>query len=325
MKLRDILREIEDEEGGDQKQLRASYDVGIQPDSIEDALKALDDVKNYGIYAQNMRDAKVIAKVFGPSIPAQKAGAAWKEWDSRSDEEKENKIEDIKNRTPEAWSETVEKNQPKYEAWKAEGNEGEIEDWLKSLTGKSLPIEFYGKYGKNYFPMKTPDNLKKYAGKLEKDTHYKVDGDKIIFPRESSPFNPKSYLKKVLKTIMDNANVSFGFIDVEREEDTTRDTPQNIKPKAPTVPPLSTTVNTADQADKLKKLMQARLGDVQTAKYEVESVGTGAERQYKLVVTGISADQRAKLQPIAFEFKQNLKEELDWERRQWLVRAGIIK
>ena len=71
--------------------------------------------------------------------------------------------------------------------------------------------------------------------------------------------------------------------------------------------------------------MQARLGDVQTAKYEVESVGTGAERQYKLVVTGISADQRAKLQPIAFEFKQNLKEELDWERRQWLVRAGIIK
>ena len=87
MKLRDILREIEDEEGADQKLLWASYDVGIQPDSIEDALKALGDIKNYGIYAQNMRDPKIITKIFGPSIPAQKAGAAWKEWDSRSDEE----------------------------------------------------------------------------------------------------------------------------------------------------------------------------------------------------------------------------------------------
>ena len=324
MKLRDILREIEDEEGADQKLLRASYDVGIQPDSIEDALKALGDIKNYGIYAQNMRDPKIITKIFGPSIPAQKAGAAWKEWDSRSDEEKDNKIADIKNRVPEAWSETTEKNQSKLDAWKSEGNEGESEDWLKTLSGKSLPLEFYGKYGKNYFPMKTPDNLKKYAGKLEKDVHFNIEDDKIVFPLEKSPFNPKSYLRKVLKTIMDNANVSFSFIDVERQTDKEKPT-QDIKPKAPPAPPLSTTVNTADQADKLKKQLQARLGDVPTVKYEVEPVGSGAERKYKLVVTGITADQRSKLQPITFDFKQKLQEELDWEKRQMLVRAGIIK
>jgi hypothetical protein len=31
---------------------------------------------------------QAIIKAFGPSIPAQKAGAAWKDWDSRSEDEK---------------------------------------------------------------------------------------------------------------------------------------------------------------------------------------------------------------------------------------------
>ncbi len=61
MKLTDILREIEDEEGGDQKQLRVKYDLAIDPESLDDALKALDNIENYGIYAQNMRDPKAIA------------------------------------------------------------------------------------------------------------------------------------------------------------------------------------------------------------------------------------------------------------------------
>jgi hypothetical protein len=325
MKLTDILREIEDEQGGEQKANRTQYDIAIQPESIDDTLKALNDIKNYGIYAQNMRDSKVIAKVFGPSIPAQKAGAAWKDWDSRSDLEKDNKIADIKNRAPEAWDETVEKNQSKFEAWRAEDNEGEFEDWLKTLPGKSLPLEFYGKYGKNYFPMKTPDNLKKYAGKMEQDIHYVVDNGMILFPQEKSPFNPKAYLKKVLKTIMDNANVSFNFIDIAKGEDEEQTPQVTVQPEKATVPPLSTTVNTADQADKLRKQLQARLGEVPTAKFEIEPVGTGTDRQYKLIVTGISADQRAKLQPVAFDFKQKLKEEMDWEQRQMLVRAGIIK
>jgi hypothetical protein len=327
MKLTDILREIEDEQGGEQKAIRTQYDLAIQPESTDKALQALSDIKNYGMYAQNMRDPKTIVKVFGPSIPAQKSGAAWKDWDTRSDIEKDVKIADIKNRVPEAWNETIEKNQQKFEAWKAEDNEGEFEDWLKSLPGKSLPLEFYGKYGKNYFPMKTPDNLKKYAGKMEQDVHYMVDNGMILFPQEKSPFNPKAYLRKVLKTIMDNANVAFKFMDIERgEEETDASTPPpKFEPQAPKTPPLSTTVNTADQADKLKKLLQNRLGDVPSAKFEVEPVGDGPGRQYKLVVTGITADQRLKLQPITFDFKQKLKEELDWEQRQMLVRAGIIK
>ena len=47
MKLTDILREIEDEEGGDQKQLRVKYDLAVEPESLDDALKALDKIDNY--------------------------------------------------------------------------------------------------------------------------------------------------------------------------------------------------------------------------------------------------------------------------------------
>ena len=322
MNLIDILREVEDEDG--KKGMKASYDVAIQSDSIEDAIKALNNIENYGIYAQNMRDPKAIIKAFGPSIPAQKAGAAWKDWDTRSDEEKNFKIIDIKKREPEAYAETEEKATAAYENWLADDNEGTFEDYLKALPGKSLPLSFYGKYGKNYFPMKTPANLKKYAGKLEQDVNYKVEDDKIIFPSTmENPYNTKAYLEKVLKTIMGNAGVDYSIMKLEPAEDTSK--PSVEKPKAVEVPPLSTTVNSADQADKLKKQLQAKLGEVPNAKYEVETTGEGAERKYKLVVTGITASQRAALQPLTIDFKLKLKESIDFEMRQMLVRAGIIK
>jgi hypothetical protein len=160
---------------------------------------------------------------------------------------------------------------------------------------------------------------------MEKDVHYFVKNNVVAFPQENSPFNPKAYLKKVLKTIMDNANLEYRFIDIEKEGSEDNIPITKSQPTAPTTPPLSTTVNTADQADKLRKIFQNRLGEVPNAKYEVESTGVGADRKYKLIVTGISADQRAKLQPLAFDFKQNLKEQNEIERHQILVRAGIIK
>ena len=138
MKLTDILREVEGEEDG-MNQLKVRYDLAIQPSNLDAALKALDNVNNYGIYAQNLRDPKTIVKVFGPSIPAQKAGAAWKDWESRSDDEKAFKLIDIKNRIGEEW-ETVEKEaEDGYEQWQAEGNDGSLNDYLFTLPGKQLP------------------------------------------------------------------------------------------------------------------------------------------------------------------------------------------
>jgi hypothetical protein len=209
MKLTDILREIDGEEDGMQ-QVQVRYDLAVEPADLDKALAALNDTKNYGIYAQNMRDPQAIIKAFGPSIPAQKAGAAWKDWDSRSEDEKAFKIIDIKNRVPEAWDATEKEAEAGFERWQAEGNDGSLNDYLFSLPGKSLPKNLVGTYGKNYFPMKTPDNLKKYGGKLEQDIHYVVKDGKIIFPSTlENPYKTKPYLSKVLKTIMDNAKVEY--------------------------------------------------------------------------------------------------------------------
>jgi hypothetical protein len=320
MKLTDILREIEGEEDGMQ-QVKVRYDLAVEPADLDKALAALNDTKNYGIYAQNMRDPQAIVKAFGPSIPAQKAGAAWKDWDSRSDDEKAFKLIDIKNRVPEAWAKAEAEAEAGYEKWQAEGNAGSLNDYLFSLSGKELPKDIIGKYGANYYPMKTPDNLKKYGGKLEQDIHYVVKDGKIVFPSTlDNPYKTKPYLSKVLKTIMDNAEVDFKLVDVEQDVEA----PKTVeKPKAESVPPLSYTADTLDKAEKARSVFQKEIGDVPTAKYEIEPIKADGETKYKLVVTGISADQRAKL----FTKKTTLKEEQDFdlERYQMLRRAGIIK
>ena len=321
MKLTDILREVEGEEDGMQ-QVKVRYDLALQPADLDKALDALNDTKNYGIYAQNMRDPQAIIKAFGPSIPAQKAGAAWKDWDSRSDDEKAFKLIDIKNRVPEAFTKAEAEAEAGYEKWQAEGNDGSLNDYLFSLSGKELPKDIIGKYGANYYPMKTPDNLKKYGGKLEQDVHYVVKDDKVIFPSTlENPYKTKSYLSKVLKTIMDNAGIEFELIDVEQGAEK----PVAVqKPEKEVIPPLTYTADTKDKAEKARTAFQKEIGEVPTVKYEIEAIESPEGRKYKLTVTGFqNPDQRAKL----FTRKTTLKEEqeFDLERYQMLRRAGIIK
>jgi len=302
--------------------MKINYDLALQPADLDKALAALNDTKKYGIYAQNMRDPQAIVKAFGPSIPAQKAGAAWKDWDSRSDDEKAFKIIDIKNRVPEAWAATEKEAEAGFEKWQAEGNDGSLNDYLFTLSGKSLPKSLVGTYGKNYFPMKTPDNLRKYGGKLEQDIHYVVKDDKIVFPSTlENPYKTKPYLSKVLKTIMDNAGVEYQLIDVEQGVES----PKAVeKPKVEMVPSLSYTADTKDKVEKARTLFQREIGEVPTIKYEIEAVDSPEGKKYKLVVSGFqNPDQRAKL----FAKKTTLKEEqeFDLERYQMLRRAGIIK
>ena len=319
MKLTDILREIEGEEDG-MNQLKVNYDLAVQPTDLNAALDAMNNISNYGIYAQNMRDPKAIVKAFGPSIPAQKAGAAWKDWDTRSDDEKAFKLIDLKNRVPEAFATAEKEAEAGYKRWQSEGNDGNLNDYLFSLPGKSLPKDIIGRYGANYFPMKTPDNLKKYGGKLEQDIHYIVKDGKIVFPYTlENPYKTKPYLSKVLKTIMDNAGVEHQLVDVEQDSG---DAPKTVeKPTATTVPPLSVTADSLDKIDKIRKVFQKEIGDVPTAKYETESTKTEEGIQYKLVVTGLSADQRKKL----LVKKSTLKEEMDFDFDLYKMRklAGL--
>jgi len=317
MKLTDILREVEGEEDG-MKQVKAQYDLAIQPTDIPAALDALDNIDNYGIYAQNLRDPKAIQKAFGPSIPAQKTRAAWNDWTERSDDAKGFKLIDIKKRAPEDYEKAMEQAKAGYEKWYAEGNDGDVEEYLYTLDGKELPKDLIGRYGKNYFPLKTPDNLKKYAGRLEQNVHFMVKGDKIIFPLENSPYKPKPYLQKVMKTIMDNSGLEYNIIDVEKTDDKGE---VIKKPEKKVTPPLSATADTLDKVEKIRSQFQKEIGDVPTAKYTTEPVDVDGKRKYKLVVTGISPDQRQKLLIKKASLKEGIEFDLDLHLMQ--KRAGL--
>ena len=317
MKLTDILREVEGEEDG-MKQVKAQYDLAIQPTDIPATLDALDNIDNYGIYAQNLRDPKAIQKAFGPSIPAQKTRAAWNDWTERSDDAKGFKLIDIKKRAPEDYEKAMEQAKAGYEKWYAEGNDGDVEEYLYTLDGKELPKDLIGRYGKNYFPLKTPDNLKKYAGRLEQNVHFMVKGDKIIFPLENSPYKPKPYLQKVMKTIMDNSGLEYNIIDVEKTDDKGE---VIKKPEKKVTPPLSATADTLDKVEKIRSQFQKEIGDVPTAKYTTEPVDVDGKRKYKLVVTGISPDQRQKLLIKKASLKEGIEFDLDLHLMQ--KRAGL--
>jgi hypothetical protein len=218
----------EELEGGEEKPQgleKINYDLVLEPADLQSALSALGDIKNYGIYANNLRDPKIITKIFGPSIPAQKANTAWRTWDTLNDEERFAKATDIRNRVPEAWKTLEGELADKYDEWQTENGEGSFIEFISTLKSTDLrnvkSNGFFGSRGANYYPIKTPDNLKKYSGVMTKDKDYIVSGDKIVFPQKNNPFETKDYLTKVLKTIMGNAKLQYNLAQKEADDQPT--------------------------------------------------------------------------------------------------------
>jgi hypothetical protein len=324
MKLTDILREIEGDEDG-MNQLKVRYDLAVEPADLDKALAALNDTKNYGIYAQNMSDRKTLERVFGPSIPSQKAVAAWKDWDSRSEDEKAFKIIDIKNRVPEAWAATEKEAEAGYEKWQAEGNDGSLNDYLFSLSGKSLPKSLVGTYGKNYYPEKNSENQRKYGGKMEQDVHYVVKDGKIIFPSTfENPYKTKPYLSKVLKTIMGNAGVDFKLVDVEQDGGETPITREKTPPPTNTTSILTLTLDPAKIKGKKPELnaMVKLLKNTYDKDFDYD------QENNTIKINNIKPERRADVRSQFAKFLKPItpvKENFDFERYQMLRRAGIIK
>jgi hypothetical protein len=222
MKLRDILREIEDEEGDGMKRTYLQYDLAIQPVNLQAAIDALKDKANYGIYSKNLTDRSNIEKIFGPSNPNQKEGAAKKDWASLDVIAKKGKIQDIIKRNPSNWGNIKSKLE-------IEDDKQAIEK-LSSMSFEEIkPTGIFGSKSVEYYPTKTADNMKEYGGVMVNGLHYIIEDDKIIFPQKVSPYNSKQYLEKVISTIMDNANIGYEIINVERTEDTPEKTEPEIK------------------------------------------------------------------------------------------------
>lgn len=306
-KFKNLLHKlIKEELEGEEKPQgfeKISYDLVLEPSDLQSTLTALADIKNYGIYANNLRDPKVIQKIFGPSIPAQKANTAWRTWDTFTEEEKLAKAIDIRNRVPEAWKQVENELSDQYDTWKIENGDGSFIEFITTLNSTELrklkSNGFFGSRGANFYPMKTPDNLKKYSGVMVKDKDYIVDGDKIIFPQKSNPYETKDYLSKVLKTIMSNAKLQYSLSQKEAD-----DQPQTKSNFQGTVEKINF-VKTFDTPELAKKFTRYIPKDY-NAKTSIEN--------NKITVSDITDYQKKNLMASALKFiddnksKKNLKE-----------------
>jgi hypothetical protein len=301
-----LIRLIKEElEGGeDEKQTgleKALYDTVLSPSDINAAVAALSDVKNYGIYAQNLRDPKVILRVFGPSVPATKGRVAKETWDQSNENEKLSKVIDIKSRVPQEWAKVEQQLASKFDEWSVENDNDSFNEFIITLDSKDLPMDFFGKYASNYFVTKTPDNLKKYSGVMTKDDQFVVSGDKIIFPSKKNPFQTKDYLEKVLKTIMGNAKIQYTLS--QQESDDQPKTTSNTQGKVEKINFVKT-FDSPELAAKFKRLIPKDFAEKTTVE--------GG----KIMVTDITDPQKKNLMATALKFiadnapkKKPMKEE----------------
>jgi hypothetical protein len=294
----------EELEGGEEEKQagleKTMYDLVLEPADLESALSALSDIKNYGIYANNLRDPKVIAKIFGPSVPATKGRVAKETWDSMNDTEKNSKVIDIKNRAPQDWTKVEEKLKGKFDEWSIENDNDSFNEFIISLPASELPMEFFGKYASTFYPMKTPDNLKKYSGVMAKDKDFIVDGDKIVFPQKKNPFETKDYLTKVLKTIMGNAKQQYSIS--QKESDDQPATTSNSQGKVEKINFIKT-FDTPELAAKFKKLIPKDFTEKTTVDGGKITVADITDSQKKNLITSA-------LQFIASQPKKPMKESI---------------
>ena len=130
---------------------------------------------------------------------------------------------------------------------------------------------------------------------------------------------------------MDTAGVKYKLVDIERLDDESSETIE--KSKKVKTPLLTVTADTLDKVEKIRNKFKKEIGDVPTAKYETEPVDVDGKRKYKLIVTGLSTDQRNKLiakkaskeiQKLLVK-KSNLKEGTEFDLDLYLMqkRAGL--
>ena len=294
----------EELEGGEEEKQagleKAMYDLVLEPADLESALAALSDVKNYGIYANNLRDPKIITKIFGPSVPATKGRVAKETWDQSNENERLSKIIDIKSRAPQEWAKVEQQLQSKFDDWSVENDNDSFNEFIITLDAKDLPMDFFGKYASTFYPIKTPDNLKKYSGVMAKDKDFVVDGDKIVFPQKKNPFETKDYLTKVLKTIMGNAKLQYSIS--QKESDDQPATTSNTQGAVEKINFVKT-FDTPELAAKFKKLIPKDFAEKTTIDGSKVTVSDITDSQKKNLIASV-------LQFIASQPKKPMKESI---------------
>jgi len=303
MRLRDILREIEDQEGDGMKRSYMAKNIALSTadtpiEQVEDALEDLNNYKDagYGQYVTYQRQADpsispMIQKAFGPGGgPNMKTPANRKEWNSSDTEWRLKKAKDIQSRTDldiTGWEDLSFDELPKAATdWKVFYPQSSLEAMVPiilNLTQKS-------------------DILK-----------WREEDGVLIFPRKENTIIPgDDTLEKILKTVMKNAGIEDATIGKKTEGESP------VIKKVSKFTQIRIPLDTKADAAEVRKELQNKFMLPQAA-YDINETEDG----FELVVRNITILQKANIQNYLQD--ENLLERLNEEMRQMLVRAGIIK
>lgn len=325
MKLTDILREIEDEEGGDKgqefnvpKNMTLSS-TSIPVSKLEDYLS---DSSNYGMYSRNLQNvgssalqAKIEqekAKIFGPTgknlkdrTPPAKVAKAKELWDAADAAWRKDKAKDIKSRFPEF----------------------DINGW-EELEFDKLPKEAkkYNVFWDFITGPKLDALIKKVTAEFsttENPLNWKEEDGRLVFPPDTNPnFNQ---ITKIVNAVMKNAGVS---------EDEYTLKPEAIKGSNLPKPTTTTPTPEAPKATFKITLDPKKIrGNTEPVKNMIAGLKNTYDKNFDysknvLTITNIKPEKKIDLIRFFAPYKQTEiteNEDFDFERYQMLRRAGIIK
>lgn len=299
MRLTDILREMNGEEGG-MKDLRSEKTVVLttQVTPMSDIETALNDLDNYGeykVYTQNVNAKIPTAKtqLFGPpGAPPVKKKAAKTSWDKEDMTWRKSKIDnDFKFRFPDL----------DYKA-------------IIDMSFDELPIEIRNAFYVPQTKQREEELIKSLTTRVDILDWYEDNG-MLVFPRETNKNIPGDVtLEKVIKTVMANAGIN----DVRVKKKSDVGDGESVLKSISKFTQIKVTVPTRLDAVNLRKELQSKFV-IPSAAYDVKENGD----QFDLVIRNITTTQKGNID--FYLRNKGLLEEINEETRRMLVLAGIIK
>jgi hypothetical protein len=363
MKLTDILRQINEEEEQDNSTTgpKQFYDPAVEPvspSSIQDIVNALTDINNYDKLIKTkfaLRDTGGGKEPFPKNNnPNQLLSFAKEEWNKLSEDGKLRKIKNIKNRVfiqtidgehvsnyagKKAWEENIANNeavQDAYNDWENEGNEGNIESYLSSLSFDELKnTGLLGTKGVNYWPQKPytkDDEILLNQATMREGENFIVTQDKVIFPFEANRSflgtQGEQGLRNIVNSILKNAGVKY---NAGKGVDVVRGTTSSPSSDSPTPTPTNPKSETTPATFKITLDPKKVRGNTNAVKNMIAGLKNTYDKNFDysknvLTISNIKPEKKIDLIKFFAPYKQTeLNEEADWEMRRMLVRAGIIK
>jgi len=182
---------VENEDEGKSSRFTVDHDIMISTPDVEEALAAIGNINNYGIYKSNMRKEQVIEDRYGPTTPSTK-----------------NFIQSTFKAIQEKY-----KNEDKDDSLiKAEFVET-VSKKNKNIKNLEIKYDTLKSNNGNFYPKTSKTEMDEYSAQYiskPKLINPEVKGDKIVFPKDKNPSIETT--KKIIKTVMDTAGIKFKFI-----------------------------------------------------------------------------------------------------------------